>query len=158
MVQENDPADGMQFAWCNRIPREGTNSMHRRRWRMAVFALAALPVGLPAIAAPYCVQTEALPPQCLYYDAASCNARAKQMQGYCSINTAELKIAPGIGHFCLLTSGNVATCLYPDAEACNTEAHRQNGVCIAAPARDESPAPDPFRHIRPLTVGSGAKE
>ena len=132
--------------------------MYRRPWRLALLAMAGLPVSLPAIAAPYCVQTEAVPPQCLYYDAASCNARAKQMQGYCSINTAELRIAPGIGHFCMLTSGNVATCLYPDADSCNAEARRQSGVCVAAPARDESPPPDPFRHIRPLTVGGGAKE
>ena len=120
--------------------------------------MAALPAGRLAIAAPYCVQTEAIPPQCLYADAASCNARAKQMQGYCTVNTKELRIAPGIGHFCMLTSGNVSTCLYPDSDSCNAEARRQQGVCVAAPARDESPAPDPYRHIRPLTVGSGAKE
>ena len=123
-----------------------------------MLAIAALAVGRPAAAAPYCVQTEAIPPQCLYYDAPSCNARAKQMSGYCTINKAELKIAPGIGHFCVLTSGNVSVCQYLDADSCNTEAHRQNGLCVAAPARDESPAPDPFRHIRPLTVGGGAQE
>jgi hypothetical protein len=122
-----------------------------------MLVMAAMAASRLAIAAPYCVQTEALPPQCLYYDAASCNARAKQMQGYCSVNTAELQIAPGIGHFCLLTSGNVSTCLYPDSDSCNAEARRQNGVCVEAPARDESPAPDPYRHIRPLTVGSGEK-
>jgi hypothetical protein len=131
--------------------------MHRHRRKLTLLAMMVLPISRLAIAAPFCVQTEAVPPQCLYYDAATCNARAKQMSGYCTVNTAELHIAPGIGHFCLLTSGNVSTCLYPDADSCNAEARRQNGLCVAAPARDESPAPDPYQHIRPLTVGSGAR-
>jgi hypothetical protein len=114
-------------------------------------------IARPAMAAPYCVQTEAVPPQCLYFDAASCDARAKQMGGYCSVNTAELRIAPGIGHYCLLTSGNVANCFYPDAGSCNAEAERQRGVCVASPSRDESPPPDPYQHIRPLTAGGGAR-
>lgn len=131
--------------------------MRQRRWSLAILAIAALLPGRFAVAAPYCVQTEAVPPQCLYYDAASCNVQAKQMRGYCSVNSSELLIAPGTGHFCLLTSGNVATCLYPDRDGCDAEARRQNGVCVAAPARDESPASDPYRYIRPLTVGSGAR-
>jgi hypothetical protein len=80
------------------------------------------------------------------------------MSGYCTVNKAELHISQGTGHFCLLTSGNVSVCLYPDADSCNAEAHRQNALCVAAPARDESPAPDPYRHIRPLTVGAGARD
>jgi hypothetical protein len=129
-----------------------------RRWLPQLLSMAVLPLTQFAAAAPYCVQTEAIPPQCLYYDAASCDARAKQMAGYCSVNTAELHIAPGIGHFCLLTSGNVSSCLYPDAGSCDMEARRQHGVCVAAPARDESPGPDPYRHVRPLTVGGGSRD
>src|ERR1700753_915764 len=83
---------GMRIACAKFNPYRGTNRMHQRR--LAMLTLAALPVARLAFAAPYCVQTEAIPAQCLYYDAASCNARAKQMQGYCSVNTAELNIAP----------------------------------------------------------------
>jgi hypothetical protein len=125
--------------------------------RQALLALIMV-ASHAAAAAPYCVQTEAIGPQCLYFDPTSCDVRAKQIGGYCSVNTAELHIAPGIGHFCLLTSGNVANCFYPDNDSCEGEAKRQHGVCVAAPARDESPAPDPYRHIRPLTVGGGARE
>jgi len=131
--------------------------MRRHRCLLVALTAATSSLRLPAIAAPYCVQTEAVPPQCLYYDAVACDARARQINGYCSVNAAELSIAPGIGHFCMLTSGNVSTCYYLDAESCNAEARRQHGVCVAAPARDESPAPDPFRHIRPLTAGGGAR-
>jgi hypothetical protein len=131
----------------------------RRHRGFPLVLLSAVPLlGQGASAAPYCVQTESIPPQCLYYDAASCAARAKQMNGYCSVNTAELRIAPAIGHFCLLASGNVATCYYPDDTSCEAEARRQRGVCVPAPARDESPPPDPYRHIRPLTVGGGARD
>lgn len=126
------------------------------RWRQAWLALL-FAASHTAAAAPYCVQTEAVGPQCLYFDAASCAVRAKQVGGYCTINSAELHIAPGIGHYCLLTSGNVASCLYANSDSCEEQAKRQHGVCVAAPARDESPAPDPYRHIRPLTVGGGAR-
>ena len=129
--------------------------MVRQRWLLLALSLAA---ARSAVAAPYCVRTDSIAPQCLYYDAASCNERARQMHGYCSINTAELRIAPGIGHFCLLTSGNVSNCLYPDAGSCDAEAKRQHGLCVSAPARDESPAPDPYHHVRPLTVGGGTRE
>lgn len=118
----------------------------------------AASIGQQAFAAPYCVQTEAIPPQCLYFDPASCDERAKQMGGYCSVNTAELQAPPGIGHFCELLQGNVGNCFFPDYDSCNLRAKRDHGVCVAAPARDESSAPDPYRHIRPLTVGSGARD
>jgi hypothetical protein len=148
---------GMALACLTASGREGTISMRRIKLRLSALTVAALALAPGAIAAPYCVQTEAIPPQCLYFDAASCDARAKQIGGYCSVNSAELRIAPGIGHFCLLTSGNVSTCYWPDADSCNSEARRQHGVCVAAPARDESPPPDPYAHIRPLTVGGGAR-
>jgi hypothetical protein len=129
------------------------------RWLLNAVMAGGLAAAIPcAIAAPFCVRTEAVPPECLYFDAASCNTRAHQMNGSCSINLAELHIAPGIGHYCLITSGPVSSCLYPDASSCDAEARRQNGVCVSAPARSESPPPDPYRIIRPLTVGGGARE
>jgi hypothetical protein len=108
---------------------------------------------LPAFAAPFCVRTQALPPQCIFFDAASCNARATQMGGLCVANPAELHVRSGLGHFCLMTAGNVASCIYTERGPCDAEAHHQQGVCIESPNRPESPAPDPYRDIRPSTVG-----
>ena len=125
---------------------------------MAAFAVAVMPFAPGAHAAPFCVQTQGVPPQCLYVDSASCDAYARRVGGYCTVNMAELQIAPGIGHFCLLTAGPVASCFYADSPSCEAEAKRQHGVCITAPSRAESPPPDPFRSIRPLTVGGGARE
>jgi hypothetical protein len=127
---------------------------------MRILLLAA--VGLAAVpganAAPFCVQSEGVPPQCLYFDAASCDAHARQMHGSCTANSSELHVSPGPGHFCLITSGPVSSCMYFDGASCDVEAKRQHGVCIEQPARSESPPPDPYRLIRPLTAGGGARE
>ena len=116
----------------------------------------AIPSGPGAQAAPFCVQTQAIPPQCIYADAAACNARARQMNGYCTANEAELRVVGGIGHFCVLSSGIAASCIYLDRTSCDAAAQRQNAVCVAAPAPAESPAADPYRSIRPLTSGVGS--
>jgi hypothetical protein len=113
--------------------------------------LAVIPFS--AVAAPFCVETSAVPPQCIYFDAASCNARAKQMQGTCSANMSELHVTAGIGHYCLLTSDGVSSCIYPDRSDCDREAKHQQGVCVDAPNRPESPGADPYRYIRPLSAG-----
>jgi hypothetical protein len=109
----------------------------------------------PAKAAPFCVETTAIPPQCLYFDAASCNVRAAQMGGQCMANPAELHISSGPGRFCLITSGRVVSCVYADRGTCDTEAHRQQGACVEQPNRPESPGPDPYRNIRPSMAGGG---
>jgi hypothetical protein len=126
--------------------------------RLCLLALTSLAVPLSATAAPFCVQTETVPAQCIYFDAASCSARARQMNGSCTVNAAEMHVSPGIGHFCLITSGPVSSCVYLDGASCDAEAKRQHGVCIEQPARAESPPPDPYRLIRPLTAGGGARE
>src|SRR5580693_6201623 len=124
------------------------------RGRMTVIVgLAFLATPQPATAAPFCVQTEAIPPQCIYFDARSCNDRAHEMGGTCSVNTAEAHISVGLGHYCLFTSAQISACIYPERAACYAEAKHQHGVCVAAPNATESPAPDPYRDVRPLTVG-----
>ena len=128
-----------------------------RMWRRVLLLACTVTTALPAAAAPYCVQTEGVGPQCLYFDPASCDVRAKQINGYCTVNAAELSIPPGIGHYCLLSSGNVASCFYLDSDSCNAESKRHHGVCVSAAARDESPPADPFRHTRPLTAGGGVR-
>ncbi len=123
--------------------------MHLPRRLLAL--LLAVPV--PAVAAPFCVYTEALPPQCLYFDASSCNERAKQLGGFCSANEAEVKVLGAIGHYCLLTSSLSSSCIYVDRADCNRDAQQQHGVCVEAPARPESPGADPYRDIRPSMAG-----
>jgi hypothetical protein len=131
-------------------------TMHLRRHdRMmaSLFALGLIAAPLPVMGAPFCVQTQAIPPQCIYTDAAACNARAAQMGGRCAINPAEVHPHPGIGHYCLLTLGQVSECIYPDLATCTVEAQHQQGVCVDSPDRPESPAADPFRDVRPLRAG-----
>ncbi len=108
---------------------------------------------LPAAAAPFCVQTQALPPQCIYFDAGSCNERARQLQGYCSANPSEGHVAAGLGHYCLLTSSQVSLCIYTDRDDCNRDALREHGVCVQATVLPESPGADPYRDIRPSMAG-----
>jgi hypothetical protein len=111
-------------------------------------------VPLPAIAAPFCVQTESVPPQCIYYDASSCNQRAAQMGGHCTVSPNERRVlTPSIGHYCLVTSGMASLCIYTDENTCQQDAQRQQGACIIAPNRPESPAADPFRDTRPSNAG-----
>ena len=116
-------------------------------------ALLLLATPLPALAAPFCLRSQALPPQCIYFDAGSCNERARQLQGYCSVNTAEVHVAGGLGHYCLLTSSLVQSCIYVDRGTCNRDAQQQHGACVDAPVRPESPGADPYRDIRPSMAG-----
>ncbi len=117
--------------------------------------LGVLAAPLPAAAAPFCVQTQALPQQCIYYDANECNKRAMQLGGSCAVNTQEVSVSAGLGHYCLFTSSGASFCIYPDRAACDQEAEHQHGVCVIAPDTPESPAPDPYRDVRPLSVGGG---
>jgi len=124
--------------------------MHRFA-RLTAILLFSMP--LPAAAAPFCVQTQSVPPQCIFFDASACNERARQLQGYCSVNESEVHVSGGLGHYCLLTSNQVSMCIYPSRDNCERDARQQHGVCIDAPLRPESPAADPYRDIRPSMAG-----
>jgi hypothetical protein len=127
---------------------------HRHGLAAAVrIGVIALVTPLPAVAAPFCVQTQAIPPQCIFFDASSCDTRALQMGGTCIANPAEVHVSIGLGHYCLLTSSLVFACIYADRAPCDVDAQHQHGVCIIAPNRPESPAPDPYRDVRPSMVG-----
>ena len=128
---------------------------HARFGRSESLALAPL----PALASPFCVQTQVIPAQCMYVDAASCKARAKQLGGTCTVNPAEVHVAPGLGHYCLLTSGQVSSCIYAERDRLRTGGKTPAGVCIQAPGRPESPrARSLSRHPpvngRPLANGT----
>ena len=121
--------------------------------RMGLAGLVLLVTPLPVLAAPFCVSTEALPPQCMFYDAALCEQRAQQLNGLCSVNRSEITVSPGLGHYCLLTSTLVSSCIYADRANCERDAKVQSGACVNAPLRPESPGADPYRDIRPSMVG-----
>ncbi len=120
------------------------------RW-FAGFAFQTAP--LSALAAPFCVQTMAVPPMCIYYDASSCEQRANQLGGRCAVNKQEVRVGAGLGHYCLITSGLVASCVYADMDNCERDARQQHGACVDTPVRPESPTPDPYRDIRPSLAG-----
>ena len=124
---------------------------HHHVGRSIALLLLAMP--LPAVAAPFCVESQALPPQCMYFDAASCAKRATQLGGYCSANANEVHVSVGLGHYCLLTSGLVSSCIYVDRANCNRDAAQQHGVCVESTATPESPAADPYHDIRPPMAG-----
>jgi hypothetical protein len=124
---------------------------HRVRAALVGVLVLVTPSAVPG--APFCVRTEAIPPQCIYTDAASCDGRAQQMGGTCSVNTAEVHVPAGLGHYCLVTSSLVSACIYADPATCAQEALHQQGACVEAPNRPESPPPDPYRDIRPSMVG-----
>jgi hypothetical protein len=127
------------------------NGKSRKLHWFAGLAFQVVPVA--ALAAPFCVQTQAIPPQCIYYDAASCNQRAMQLGGQCSVNPQELHITSNLGHYCLITGGLASSCIYADQQTCQRDAQQQQGACVQTPSLPESPAPDPFRDIRPLLAG-----
>jgi hypothetical protein len=108
---------------------------------------------IAASASPFCVQTQAIPPQCIYVDAGSCNKRAIELGGSCTVNPAEVHVSAGLGHYCLLTSSLASACIYPNRVDCERDAKRQQGVCVDNPGQSETPAVDPFSTVRPLMVG-----
>jgi hypothetical protein len=110
--------------------------------------VGALFLMLPAQAAPFCVEVEGIPPQCLYADARDCQTRANQLGGICSGNAQEISTPPGIGQYCVVSSGGAAQCIYADRGSCLTDAMRRGGACVQANGTIGG-TPDPFRVTRP---------
>jgi hypothetical protein len=116
---------------------------------LARFGWAAVLAGTAsqALAAPFCLQSQAIPPQCNYYDAAECQNDAARQGGVCSANPSELRLQPGIGQYCLATSYGVALCVYPDRGSCMVEAARQHAACTQAPNVAPGREPDPYSAV-----------
>lgn len=129
--------------------------MFRIPFRSATF-LWVLGLAAPAAAAPFCVKSMAVPPQCLYVDAASCQQRAQQLGGDCIANPEELKVQGEQGRYCMVTSDHAVSCIYEDQGACMMEAKHEQAVCVEAQNRPEAPDVDPYRDIRPGMTGSVA--
>ncbi len=117
--------------------------------RTARFGWALILAGTagPAIAAPFCIESQALPPQCNYYDASECQSDAARQGGVCSANAHALTLQPGIGQYCLATSYGASFCVYPDRATCMADAIRQHGACTAAPNVAPGRSPDPYSAV-----------
>lgn len=101
----------------------------------------------PALAAPFCVESQALPPECNYYDASQCQTDAARQGGICSANPQQLTLQPGIGQYCVTNSYGVSSCIYPDRGSCTAEATREHAACTAAPDIAPGRAPDPYSAV-----------
>lgn len=118
-----------------------------------LFGLLVFSTPMAALGAPFCLQTQAVPPQCMYYDANECAQDAQKQGGLCTPNPAEVKVSAGIGHYCLMTSSGASSCIYADIQNCEADAQRQQAACVQAPNAPETPGADPFRQVRPLMAG-----
>ncbi|HET6609680.1 MAG TPA: DUF3551 domain-containing protein [Rhodopila sp.] len=121
--------------------------MKQFRLKHRVLAIALL-AGLPAAgaeAAPFCIRSQVLPPQCIYQDAQQCDREAQRQGAVCSTNPAELRLTPGWGKYCVVTSSRTSDCSYGDRTTCARAAASQQGTCTDAPASQAGVGvPDPY--------------
>lgn len=110
--------------------------------------LAAAPA--PTLAAPFCIQSQSLPPQCNYYDASECEKDAAKQGGYCNANPENARIVPNVGQYCMVTSGGATSCVYADRQSCMADAAREGGACTDAPELAPYRAPNPYSAINGL--------
>ncbi|HXT80836.1 MAG TPA: hypothetical protein VN702_14830 [Acetobacteraceae bacterium] len=123
----------------------------RGRRNARLFAGPLLAVGtlltVPAIAAPFCLTGQALPPYCIYQDASSCNREAQRQGLTCSVNTAEVKLRANVGQYCVVTPEKVSLCAFPDRQSCDVEAARLHSVCTHGPGIAPARTPDPYSPV-----------
>jgi hypothetical protein len=98
-------------------------------WLLRLLLLGIL---MPAAghAAPFCLQSEAIPPQCIYYDAALCAKDAGKQGGECSANKNEFRLALNVGKYCMVTSQRASLCIYASIDSCLKAATAQGGACV----------------------------
>lgn len=110
--------------------------------KLALFGILA---SHAAVAAPFCLRSQVIPPQCIYNDAQQCDVAARQQNAVCSANPAEIKLSPGNGRFCVVTSARVSVCAYGDRATCDRDAASQHGTCTDAPSSLRGVGvPDPY--------------
>ena len=102
--------------------------------------------GAKAHSAPFCVEQEGVPAECLYQDSASCWQEAAKRKGFCSANLQEVALRQRDNSYCVIDSSLSPLCGYQSAESCQ-EAAKRNGVCFK---NDNSGvSSDPYRFDRP---------
>lgn len=122
------------------LPRRGA----ALNTRMLAAVVAGVAWSGAAMAAPFCLQSQGITPQCIYYDAALCQRDAQHQNAECAINKSEVKIRGGTGQYCMVTSSLVTVCHYQDRDSCVADAKRQNGACTDGPTQSPNRAPDPY--------------
>jgi len=139
------------------FPRSGA------AWAGLALVAALLTPGAGAKAAPFCLQNEGLPPQCIYQDPNSCARDARQQGGTstCSVNPREVRNIQGMGAFCVVVAGVSPSCVYVDRASCDRAAGQLNGVCAHGIARARTApgvgAPDPFA-VAPGALPPGRRD
>jgi len=98
----------------------------------------------PAMAAPFCLQNQVIPPQCIYYDAQQCQKEATRQNAECSANPAETHLSGGYGKYCVVTSAGASVCNYTEQATCTREANKQNGACVQSPTSQPFQQPNPY--------------
>lgn len=112
-------------------------------WMPGAAAFGLLIGSSAALAAPFCLQTLTVPPQCMSYDANLCRNDAAKQGGWCSPNPGSTLAGTGSGQDRVVTSQGASTCAFLDRVTCDFEAARQHGVCYHDEARATG-APDPY--------------
>jgi hypothetical protein len=117
------------------------------------FAIGVLSLS-PAAAAPFCVQVEGIPKQCMYVDPHDCALRARQLGGSCVANADSFPARAGPFQYCVVDSSLIPLCIFPDVVSCGVDAERRHGACIQSepppvPAAQPAPGHDPFSTVRP---------
>lgn len=107
----------------------------------ATYLATLLAMPISAMAAPYCLQNQALPPQCIYDDPGDCARNATKQGGTCSVNSKETTLRTGFGNYCVVSSNGAANCFYHDRQTCTTAAQQAHGMCTEAPAAPGAPTP-----------------
>ena len=114
----------------------------------SAWLLSLLPLGIlmpaAAHAAPFCLQSQAIPPQCIYFDANLCAKDAARQGGECSGNKEELSLVPNVGKYCVVTSQKASLCIYASLDSCQKAAQSQGAVCMEL-YDTGSGAPNPFK-------------
>jgi hypothetical protein len=101
----------------------------------------------PAHAAPFCIQNQLLPPQCMFYDAKQCADEAQRQNAQCSPNPAEIRLSRGTGEYCVVTSSGASVCAYADYQTCTTAATQQHGACVQADPSRTPREPNPYSAV-----------
>lgn len=102
-----------------------------------------------AFSAPFCIEVQGLPLECLYYDIGSCKQEAEKRDGYCSVNTEEIALTDQGAPYCIIDSSMMPICAFQGGESCNEEAAKRNAVCFQNTSGADQNN-DPYRFERPL--------
>ncbi len=125
--------------------------MRRRLSTFEISAALLFATALPApsaFAAPFCLQSQVIPPQCIYDDASDCRRDAGRQGAFCVVNPEEISVNPGVGEYCVVTSTRVSSCVFQSSSDCAREAAHQRGVCVQAPPPAAANTPDPHQYSR----------